>query len=62
MHTQGEDSVPGCHEDGVGKGGVAGGKEAAGGEKEEDGVLGTWRSLSGNDGRQSFCRDGLLWC
>ena len=40
MHSQGENGVPGCHEDGVGEGSVAGGEEAARGEEEEDGVFG----------------------
>ena len=56
MHAQGENGVPGCHEDGVGEGSVAGGEEAARGEKEEDWVFNTRRFLSGNDGRQLCCR------
>ena len=51
MHSQGENGVPGCHEDGVGEGSVAGGKEAAGGEKEEDGVFDARRFLFRNHGR-----------
>ena len=51
MHSQGQNGVPGCHEDGVREGSVAGGEEAAGSEEEEDGVFDTRRLFLRNYGR-----------